>query len=115
MMVAGRKFPRSNRPRAADHEEKAVQTLPKTLPGAVCPQWVLCGREGCRCAQGCPHGPYFYRFWREGGRLRKQYVRRQDVDQVWAQCQARREGRQESAGWLELWRQLADLAREAEQ
>ena len=53
--------------------------LPKTLPGVVRPQWVRCGRPGCRCARGRPHGPYFYRFWREGGRLRKAYVRPADL------------------------------------
>ena len=90
---------------------KTPEPLPKTLPGVVCQQWVRCGRPGCRCARGSPHGPYFYRFWRDGGRLRKEYVRRSDVAQVWAQCQAR----QELAGWREVWRQMAAQVREVEQ
>jgi hypothetical protein len=89
--------------------------LPKTLPGVVCQQWVRCGRPGCRCARGSPHGPYFYRFWRDGGRLRKQYVRRSDVGRVRAQCQARRQERQELADWREVWRQMAAQVREVEQ
>jgi hypothetical protein len=32
---------------------------------------VRCGREGCG---GCPHGPYWYAYWREGGRLRSRYI-----------------------------------------
>lgn len=48
--------------------------LPKTLPGAVCEQWRTCGRKNCRCARGQPHGPYYYRFFRVNGRLRKEYV-----------------------------------------
>jgi hypothetical protein len=32
---------------------------------------VRCGREGCA---GCPHGPYWYAYWREGGRLRSRYI-----------------------------------------
>jgi hypothetical protein len=92
-----------------------VEVLPKTLPGAVCAQWVRCGRPNCRCAQGSPHGPYHYRFWREGGRLRKEYVRRSDVERVRAQCQARRQGRQELANWREVWRQLVAQVREVEQ
>lgn len=35
---------------------------------------VKCGKDGCRCAQGEGHGPYTYKYWKEGGRLRKQYV-----------------------------------------
>ena len=46
-----------------------AKMLHKMLPGVVCPQWVRCGRPNCRCSKGQPHGPYFYRFWREGGKL----------------------------------------------
>ena len=35
---------------------------------------VRCGREGC---SGCPHGPYWYAYWREGGRLRSRYIGKQ--------------------------------------
>ena len=34
-------------------------------------QWVRCGKKGCR---SCPHGPYWYAYWREGGRLRSRYI-----------------------------------------
>jgi hypothetical protein len=32
---------------------------------------VRCGRDGCAT---CPHGPYWYAYWREGGRLRSRYI-----------------------------------------
>jgi hypothetical protein len=32
---------------------------------------VRCGRAGCG---QCPHGPYWYAYWREGGRLRSRYL-----------------------------------------
>jgi hypothetical protein len=35
---------------------------------------VRCGRE--RCTK-CPHGPYWYAYWREGGRLRSRYIGKQ--------------------------------------
>jgi hypothetical protein len=35
---------------------------------------VRCGRE--RCSR-CPHGPYWYAYWREGGRLRSRYIGKQ--------------------------------------
>jgi hypothetical protein len=34
---------------------------------------VRCGKAGCRT---CPHGPYWYAYWREDGRTRKRYVGR---------------------------------------
>jgi hypothetical protein len=37
---------------------------------------VRCGKAGCWCANGGGHGPYTYKYWRENGRLRKQYVKR---------------------------------------
>ena len=32
---------------------------------------VRCGKRGCT---RCPHGPYWYAYWREGGRLRSRYI-----------------------------------------
>lgn len=32
---------------------------------------VRCGRENC---SKCPHGPYWYAYWREGGRVRSRYI-----------------------------------------
>lgn len=62
-------------------------SLPKieALPGAVCAQRVRCGKPNCRCARLELHTAY-YRFWREGGRLRKAYVRVADVERVRAAC-----------------------------
>ena len=34
---------------------------------------VRCGKDGC---SQCPHGPYWYAYWREDGRTRKQYIGR---------------------------------------
>src|SRR2546421_429172 len=32
---------------------------------------VRCGRQNCT---RCPHGPYWYAYWREEGRLRSRYI-----------------------------------------
>jgi hypothetical protein len=91
---------------------KTPETLHKTLPGAVCVQRVRCGKSGCRCARGHPH-PAFYRFWREGGRLRKSHVKRADLGEVRAACEARRlERRELSIGW-EQWRGMASFVQGA--
>ena len=34
-------------------------------------QWVRCGKESCT---SCPHGPYWYAYWREDGKRRSRYV-----------------------------------------
>lgn len=36
-------------------------------------QHVKCGRDSCTT---CPHGPYWYAFWREDGRRRSKYIGR---------------------------------------
>jgi len=33
-------------------------------------EYVRCGKRGCK---RCPHGPYWYAYWKEGKRLRKRY------------------------------------------
>lgn len=92
--------------------------LPKTLPGAVCAQWVKCGKPNCRCARGELHGPYWYRFYRQGDRLVKQYVRRQDVEPVRAACNKRRRDEKRARRRLQegmsTWRALSRLLKEME-
>lgn len=61
---------------------KNAETLPKIEAGTLHEQFVRCNHPGCRCAAGQLHGPYFYRFWREGGRLRKAYVPRSQLEAV---------------------------------
>lgn len=34
---------------------------------------VTCGKPGCT---RCPHGPYWYAYWREDGRVRSRYIGR---------------------------------------
>jgi hypothetical protein len=58
--------------------------LPKSLPlrGALVADWKTCGKPSCRCARGERHGPYLSLRWREGGRQRRRYVRREDAEHV---------------------------------
>jgi hypothetical protein len=40
-------------------------------------QWVKCGKATCG---KCPHGPYWYAYWREDGRRRSRYVGKLEED-----------------------------------
>ena len=91
-----------------------AQTLPKIQPGVVCQQWVRCGNTACRCAQSKGHGPYFYRFWREGGRLRKAYVPPKDVPAVIARCSTRQREQRLLRASFANWRKMAQRLRELE-
>jgi hypothetical protein len=46
----------------------------QVLSGTLAEQSRRCGRPGCRCADGEPHGPYAYFTPRPGGRGRARYV-----------------------------------------
>jgi len=61
---------------------ETLQNIPAELPGVVCEQSVRRGNK---------QHVYYARFWREDGQLRKQYVRKADVEAVRAACAARRE------------------------
>lgn len=93
---------------------KTGKTLPKTLPGAVCKQWVRCGKPNCRCTRGELHGPYWYRFWREDAKLRKSYVKPCDLDVVRAACEARRRERRELRAAMHEFRALLASLRRIE-
>ncbi len=38
---------------------------------------VSCGK-GCN---GCPHGPYWYGYWKEGGKTRSRYIGKRLIEQ----------------------------------
>jgi hypothetical protein len=40
---------------------------------------VKCGKPGCK---SCPHGPYWYAYFREGDKLRSRYIGRELPDSV---------------------------------
>ena len=69
------------------------------LPGSLHAEWRTCGKPTCRCGRGDPHGPYWSRRWREGGRQRRRYVRPAELERV-------------RAGLAE-WRRLHPPARSA--
>lgn len=56
---------------AGDHQEEE----PAVSAGKVSyrQEHVSCGKPGCT---RCPHGPYWYAYWREGGRVRSRYIGR---------------------------------------
>ena len=56
------------------------------LPGSVVTQTILCGKPGCHCNAGFRHGPYYYRIWREGSKVRKVYVPKNQLSAVLAAC-----------------------------
>jgi hypothetical protein len=51
----------------------ARQPLPKTATYRQ--EYVRCGKATCTsCCSGPGHGPYWYAYWRDGGRLHKRYL-----------------------------------------
>lgn len=70
-----------------EHELRRLHILTRTRlesvgvvgPGEDLPevsvrsQWVRCGKDSCTT---CPHGPYWYAYWREDGRRRSRYLGR---------------------------------------
>lgn len=54
-------------------------------------EFVTCGQSRCRCMKGGePHGPYWYAYHRDGGRLRKEYVGLGDAESALERLQARK-------------------------
>ena len=82
--------------------------LPNTIPGAVCAQY--------RHRNGKRYGPYYFRFWRERGRLRKQYVPLDQAELVRGLCLAHRlmhaREKEEIAQSMGSLRSIRELIRE---
>lgn len=75
-----------------NHGPGDLLTRPAPLPGSLHLEWRRCGDPTCHCHTGSQHGPYWVRRWREGGKSRKVYVRKQEILSV--------------MHGLELWREL---------
>jgi hypothetical protein len=60
--------------------EGDADATPGSRPGKVSYrlEGVKCGKPGCT---RCPHGPYWYAYWREGGRVRSRYIGRRHPDE----------------------------------
>lgn len=99
-------------------KNKIAKPSPKIepLPGAVVAHLVRCGRYNCRCMRGDLHGPYFYRYWRDGQRRRKAYVRKAEVQSIRAACATYRSEQQAHRERVQAataeWRQLKALLKE---
>lgn len=53
---------------------------PQVEPSATAAPTVTYRQEGVRCGKAgctrCPHGPYWYAYWRQEGKLRSRYIGR---------------------------------------
>jgi hypothetical protein len=58
---------RASLPRPAVHAEQQFGSITFRY------ETVRCGKKNCT---RCPHGPYWYAYWKEGGRTRSRYVGR---------------------------------------
>lgn len=91
-------------------QTKTAEPLPNSLPGAVVAQY--------RERDGKRYGPYYCRCWREGGKLRKRYVKRTEVAAVRAACRRHRDERAERrrthAAFVERLRLFKATCREVE-
>lgn len=52
----------------------AADVIPRVPGVTLRREYVRCRKAGCT---RCPHGPYWYAYWREGARLRKRYLGKQ--------------------------------------
>lgn len=77
------------------------------LPGFIASVRIRCGKANCRCARGDSHIAHYHVTYDRGVRIRK-YVRRDQVAEVLAACEAHRELQaQLRAGRAEYKRKLA--------
>jgi hypothetical protein len=62
-MITHKKWARWSAAELRSRRAELVAGLPQAdrlLPGALIEQHRNCGKEGCRCTGGEPHGPYVY-------------------------------------------------------
>jgi siroheme synthase (precorrin-2 oxidase/ferrochelatase) len=95
---------------------KISESLPQMM-GSVHVQYRSCGRPNCRCQRGERH-PAHYLFWRVDGRLRKRYIKSDDVEVIRVACERRqqreRRRREAEREARATWQDLVGYVRGAE-
>ncbi len=84
------------------------------LAGGVRERWTTCGKHGCHCSRGDLHGPYYSRRWAQDGQRYEEYVPRDQVDDVRAQCEARRQHEHQVVAARKECRELTRMLKELE-
>jgi hypothetical protein len=94
-------------------KSKTEKTLPKMLRGSVHRQFKKCGKPNCKCASGKLHGAYYYHFARVNGKLKKRYLKADEVEQIQIACiKRRRDEKQRRARLQTDWEQLREIRTE---
>jgi hypothetical protein len=98
-----------------DKNKSQNPAIKMLLPGFIAIVRVRCGKSNCKCARGARHEAFYRVTYSSGNRLRK-YVRRDQLAEVLAACQAHRDlqaqlraGRAEYKQLLAQTRNLAKL------
>jgi hypothetical protein len=87
--------------------------LPKILRGSVHRQFKKCGKSNCKCFSGELHGPYFYHFIRSNGKLKKRYLKAEEVEQTRLACLARQNiEKSERDNSQAVWQRLREIRAE---
>lgn len=96
-------------------ENKSRNPTIKILPGHIAAVRIRCGKPNCRCTRGHKHVAHYLVSYHSGARFRR-YVRRDQLAEVLAACEAHRElqsqlraGRAEYKELLAQTRNLAKL------
>jgi len=57
----------------------SLLTLRSQMQGSLFRRWARCGKTGCACQKGRPHGPYYVLSTRSGGTGGFAYVEKKDL------------------------------------
>ncbi len=66
--------------------QKPFPKISEMLNGSVCASYARCGKPNCRCNRGKLHGPYYHRYQWYKGRMIKNYVRLDRVEETREAC-----------------------------
>lgn len=95
---------------ASDTRGRVIKESITPLKGVLIGEMKRCGKLSCHCASGHLHGPYHYHYYREAGRLRKHYIKPENLAAVSEGIEARKRVQRERrvARW-QIQRMIAEL------
>jgi hypothetical protein len=81
----------------------------------VTSQYTYCRKGNCKCTRGQPHGPFYYLFFKEGGRVWHRYLPRDKSAGLRKSAETYRNYQKKMARLNKLNQEIAGLLRQHQQ
>lgn len=92
--------------------ERILLNTGRQLPVWITSQYTYCKKGNCKCTRGEPHGPFYYMFFKQAGKVTHRYLPEKKLDTISGQSNAYRGYNQRLARINKINKEIEGLLRQ---